>query len=1028
MNRLVSKLTKLAKLAMLTMLSLLPCTTLFAASTPNYNIIDYGAKADTTVLSTAALQQAIDDCSRAGGGRVVVPTGDFKIGSIQLRSNVHLHLEQGATLYGSTRLEDYRPMKSDYVSLRTQSTTIQLIYADRVKDVVIDGYGTIDGRGRAFKKLSWNDEGITRPHLLRIIRGEDITVRDITLRNSGCWMQHYLACDRLRIDGIKVFNRNNYNNDALDLDGCHEVIVTNMMADSDDDAITLKSTSPRLCENIRISDCIVSSHCNGVKLGTETNGGFRNISISGIVVKPSSDQREKFFGQWIGSSAISLEIVDGGVMENVSVSNITVEGTEAPIFVRLGNRGRGYQLKEGKSTLSGKNNDDAIAGLIPIDTVGHINGIHLDNIQIRNAGAMGCSITGLPGHPVENVWLTNITIHHKGGITAADLPKIEEAAKDEKEKDYPESTMWGNLPAKGFFVRHARNVNFHNVVIQTEHPDARPDFVHIDAHPDFVHPDAHPDYVHIDADSPRPSSAHPPFVRHAAAPSQPNNESPSNFTNPVINADFSDPDVIRVGDKYYMVASDFHFLGMQIMESDDLLHWRYVSQVYSRFDEPGWYTNEHYAGGSWAPAIRYHDGLFYVYFCTPDEGLYMSTAKDAHGPWSPLHLVKRVKKWEDPCPFWDDDGQAYLGRSQHGAGPIIVHKMSPDGRQLLDDGVTVYTGPVAEGTKFMKRNGYYYLIIPEGGVGQGWQTVLRSRNIYGPYERRIVLEQGSTNINGPHQGALVDTAPSNCPEWGEQDWWFFHFQETPVLGRVVHLQPARWVDNWPLMGVDLDGNGIGEPVAAWPAPILSRRDTADCQTIDHSPLTLATSDDFSADTLYWVGQQQRALGLQWQWNHNPVDTHWSLTERKGWLTLHALPADSLKACRNMLTQKVIGAESETTTLLTATGQCYAGLCCTGKQFRAIGICPQGIFVEANGQKTIVKQGKFGKVYLRVSNDCHKNRHQFAYSTDGRHFTPVGEPFPMRGGYWKGIRTGLFCYGSSGKAQFDYFVTNIGAVR
>jgi polygalacturonase len=282
-------------------------------------------------------------------------------------------------------------------------------------------------------------------------------------------MQHYLACDRLTIDGIKVFNRNNYNNDALDLDGCHEVTVTRMMADSDDDGITLKSTSPRLCENISIANCIVSSHCNAIKLGTETNGGFRNINISNIVVKPSYDQKEKFFGQWIGSSAISLEIVDGGLMENVNVSNINVEGTEAPIFIRLGNRARGYQLK-------GTDFDS----LIPIDHVGSINGIHLDNIQIRNAGAMGCSITGLPHHPVENVWLSHINIHHKGGIKASDLPEIERSVKDEKEKDYPESTMWGCLPAKGFFVRHTRNIHFNDITIQTEEADVRPDFVQID--------------------------------------------------------------------------------------------------------------------------------------------------------------------------------------------------------------------------------------------------------------------------------------------------------------------------------------------------------------------------------------------------------------------------------------------------------------------------------------------------------------------------------------------------------------------
>ncbi|MCR5130630.1 MAG: glycoside hydrolase [Prevotella sp.] len=450
------------------LLVLLSCVLTAAAA--DYNIVDFGAVDNLKSNSTMAIQKAIDECSRQGGGRVVIPTGQFVTGSIVLKSNVELHLERGATLFGSTDLKDYKAMKSSYVSLRTQTTTIQLIYADSVSNVAITGSGTIDGRGRAFEKLSWNDEGITRPHLLRFIQSTDITIKDITLRNSGCWMQHYLACDRLCIDGIKVFNRNNYNNDALDIDGCHEVIVRGMIADSDDDGITLKSTSPRLCENVRISDCVISSHCNAVKLGTETNGGFRNINISGIVVKPSYDQKEKFFGQWIGSSAISLEIVDGGVMENVSVSDFTVEGTESPIFIRLGNRGRGY-LSSGKD----------MENIVPIDHVGSINGVHLNNIQIRNAGSMGCSITGLPNHPVENVWLSNITIHHKGGVAAADLKTIDEAVADEKEKAYPEATMWGNLPAKGFFVRHARNINFNQVTILTEQADARPDFVRIDA-------------------------------------------------------------------------------------------------------------------------------------------------------------------------------------------------------------------------------------------------------------------------------------------------------------------------------------------------------------------------------------------------------------------------------------------------------------------------------------------------------------------------------------------------------------------
>lgn len=449
-----------------------------------YMITDYGAKADTSVLSTVAIQQCIDLCSENGGGRVVIPAGNYKIGSIMLRSNVNLYLETGATLYGSTDLQDYRRMTTSYKSLRTHTPTIQLIYADSVENVVIDGYGTIDGRGGVFPKLSWNDEGITRPHLMRFIQSRNIVVKDITLRNSGCWMQHYLACDCLRIDGIKVTNRNNYNNDALDLDGCHDVIVRGVIADSDDDGITLKSTSPRLCENVTIENCIVSSHCNAVKLGTETNGGFRNIQIRGIVVKPSQDQSTQFFGRPHGISALSLEIVDGGLMENISVDGMNIVGTESPIFVRLAHRGRGWTFNNSgadafvaQSVRGG--NEGATRSQKPdsVETKGHMRGIYINNVRARNCGNYGCSITGCTGQLVEDIHISNVSIHHRGSVTPTELSTIEEALADEKVAEYPEATMWGPLPAKGFYIRHARGVHFDKVETFTEQVDARPEFV-----------------------------------------------------------------------------------------------------------------------------------------------------------------------------------------------------------------------------------------------------------------------------------------------------------------------------------------------------------------------------------------------------------------------------------------------------------------------------------------------------------------------------------------------------------------------
>ena len=463
-------------------LLLFSCSLLVTAR--DFIITEFGAKADTTVLSTEALQHCIDLCSEQGGGRVVVPAGNYKIGTIVLKSNVNLHIETGATLYGSTDLRDYRRMKSSYVSLRTHTPTIQLIYADSVENVIIDGYGTIDGRGRGFKKLSWNDEGITRPHLLRFIQSRDIVVKDITLRNSGCWMQHYLACDRVRIDGIKVTNRNNYNNDALDLDGCHDVIVRGVIADSDDDGITLKSTSPRLCEDITIENCIVSSHCNAVKLGTETNGGFRNILIRGIVVKPSADQKEKFFGQWIGSSALSLEIVDGGLMENVSVDGMNIVGTESPIFVRLAHRGRGYTFNHsgadafvGQSVQGGNEGGTAATKPDSVTTRGRMRGIYINNVRAKDCGNYGSSITGLPDQLIEDVHVSNVCIYQRGGITRADLKNIDAALRDEKAAEYPEATMWGQLPAKGFYVRHVRSIHFDNIEIHTEADDARQEIV-----------------------------------------------------------------------------------------------------------------------------------------------------------------------------------------------------------------------------------------------------------------------------------------------------------------------------------------------------------------------------------------------------------------------------------------------------------------------------------------------------------------------------------------------------------------------
>jgi beta-xylosidase len=479
------------------------------------------------------------------------------------------------------------------------------------------------------------------------------------------------------------------------------------------------------------------------------------------------------------------------------------------------------------------------------------------------------------------------------------------------------------------------------------------------------------------------------------------------YINPVLNADYSDPDVIRVGNKYYMVCSEFHFMGMPVLESHDMVNWKIISRVYDHLDFPEYNSNDRYAGGSWAPAIRYHDNRFWIYFCTPDEGLFMSSAEKAEGPWDPLVLVKAIARWEDPCPFWDEDGRAYLGHSLKGAGPIIIHKLSTDGKQLLDDGVTVYTGPTAEGTKIFKLNKWYYLSIPEGGVAQGWQTILRSKNIYGPYEKKIVLEKGVTSINGPHQGSLVDTP--------EGQWWFYHFQSDGAMGRVVHLQPVIWQEEWPVIGVDIDRNGIGEPVYLWRKPDING---------DFNITAPQSDDDFNSSV----------LGLQWQWNHNPVNDSWSLTEKPGFLVLKAMKADNFVKARNTLTQKVMGttgvAIAEMDISSVSEGQ-KAGLCSMGgKVTNLLGIMKKEgvyyIFTESDGKIMNEKIIRSKTIFFKVQMNIKDNKSCFLYSTDNKSFTAIGEYFPVASGYWKGTRIGLFCYnvtGNEGSVAFNWFTYN-----
>lgn len=493
------------------------------------------------------------------------------------------------------------------------------------------------------------------------------------------------------------------------------------------------------------------------------------------------------------------------------------------------------------------------------------------------------------------------------------------------------------------------------------------------------------------------------------------------YTNPILYADYSDPDVIRVGDDYYMVASSFTCQpGIPVLHSKDLVNWTIINHVYQSLPLERYKKPQH-GQGSWAPSIRYLQGKYYVYFCTPEDGLFMASTKNPAGKWT-LYHVQDIAGWEDPCPFWDTDGQAYLLHGKVGAGPAILHKMSTDGKKLLDNGVLIYQDlkrqPVLEGFKFMeKRDGYYYFSAPAGGVATGWQSIFRSKNIYGPYEDKIVLNQGKTNVNGPHQGGLVET------QTGE--WWFIHFQDKGTYGRIVHLQPVNWKDGWPVIGKDDDGDGIGEPVLTYKRPNVGKT---------YPESVPQTSDDFS----------QSKLGLQWQWQAAPNKDWYSLKAKPGVIRLYAVPVPSfdgnLLSAGNLLLQKLTAPAFVATTKLelhtNAEGE-RAGLVIMGNSstFICLEKGPErnriAVYeskkgsrnslppIELAGENTDVNAIWFNvKVYDDAT--C-----SYAYSIDGKQYTEIGSRFKVEQGGWIGAKVGIFCLDphiikSKGYADFDFF--------
>ena len=486
------------------------------------------------------------------------------------------------------------------------------------------------------------------------------------------------------------------------------------------------------------------------------------------------------------------------------------------------------------------------------------------------------------------------------------------------------------------------------------------------------------------------------------------------YKNPIINADYSDPDAIRVGDDYYMTASSFNAVpGLPILHSKDLVNWRLINHVFREQEPKDVFAKPQHGGGVWAPAIRFHAGEFYIYFPDPDFGIYMTKAKDPAGEWSKPILIKEGKGWIDPCPLWDDDGNAYLVHAFAGSRAgiksiLVITRMNREGTRMIDDGVIVFDGhesdSTVEGPKFLKKDGYYYIFAPAGGVLTGWQLVLRSKNIYGPYEKKVVLAQGKSNVNGPHQGALVDTPAG--------EWWFLHFQDKGPYGRVVHLQPTVWKSDFPVIGADPDGDGTGEPVMSFKKPNVGKTYPVE---------TPPDSDEFNGNE----------IGRQWQW-HGNADACWAFPfPDKGVLRMNSvlLPGAyrNLWDLPNLLLQKFPADEFTATAKLKLSprfeGERF-GLVAMGIDYSLIGVTNRGgkLYIsqltvndaDKGTPETEISPQLLGsnEFYLRV-----KVRSgaicNFSYSIDGNSFTVVGQPFKAREGRWIGAKVG-FVYARPGK--------------
>ena len=501
------------------------------------------------------------------------------------------------------------------------------------------------------------------------------------------------------------------------------------------------------------------------------------------------------------------------------------------------------------------------------------------------------------------------------------------------------------------------------------------------------------------------------------------------YTNPVINADYSDPDVCVVGDDYYMTASSFNCIpGLPILHSKDLVNWEIIGHAITELTPHEEFDKPSHGNGVWAPSIRYHEGMFYIYWGDPDYGVFRVTATDPAGEWSKPVCIIEGKGMIDTTPLWDDDGRCYLvngwanSRSRF-ASVLTVRELDKDGLKAISNPIIVFDGNgtenrTCEGPKFYKRNGWYWIMCPAGGVPTGFQLAMRSKSPYGPYESMKVLDQGKSVINGPHQGAWIHTA------LGED--WFMHFQDKECYGRVVHLQPVTWKDNWPVMGKVPAKGYCGEPVITYRKP--STKGKVDV-------VNPVESDEFNSPK----------LGLQWQWHAN-YDQKFGMPTAFGTFRLYTHKVSkefkNMWEVPNLLLQKTPADKFTATTKLRFTSKDdnqMGGLIVMGHDYFALMLkrvkdefllqlvtCKSADKGTPEQVKTIATLKPTEKdkidyqpaihedIYLRVNvadGECN-----FAYSLNGKKYTAVEGNFKIKEGKWIGAKVGLAAIEPAGKTN------------